>query len=157
MPENTHAQFAQQQLWQSLQFRLGQAIIRVAEQGEIADTVSIWGDVRQPGVYLVPAGTTIANLVAYAGGPVVTAVGDAAIDWARYRVEISHLDHENKLRTFNFRYSSAPDKEMFRRKLSAWDQVNVQMRRRPNFRDYVLVIAPVISSLATTLLIIDRL
>jgi hypothetical protein len=162
MPENTHAQFAQQQLWQSLQFRLGQAIIRVAEQGEIADTVAVWGDVRAPGVYMVPQGTTISELVSYAGGPVVAAVGDATIDWARFRIEITlngtrGMKDNSRFEKYTFRYNERLQPGLYQTKLESWDQVNLQIRRRPNFRDWILLISPVLSSIVTTLVIFERI
>jgi hypothetical protein len=149
------AQNMQQQM--SQQFRLGSAIIRVAEPGEIADTMAVWGDVRTPGVFLVPNGTTVAQLISYAGGPIVTATGDATIDWARYRIEINHLDVTDKVQKFSFRYNETPSSTLFRKKLGNWDQLNIQIRRKPNFRDYLFVVAPVLSSIVTTLVIIERI
>jgi hypothetical protein len=147
---------------QSMQFRLGEAIIRVAEQGEIADTVAVWGDVRAPGVYMVPKGTTISELVSYAGGPVVAAVGDAAIDWARFRIEITlngtrGVKDNSRFEKYTFRYNERLQPGLYQTKLESWDQVNLQIRRRPNFRDWILLISPVLSSIVTTLVIFERI
>ncbi|MDZ7692700.1 MAG: hypothetical protein U5K69_16505 [Balneolaceae bacterium] len=58
-----------QQLYQSQQFRLGDRIIRVAEPGQISDTLNVWGDINSPGRYLVPRGTSLPQLISYAFGP----------------------------------------------------------------------------------------
>ena len=53
------------QLQYSQQFRLGERIIRVAEPGQLADTLNVWGDVNSPGRYLVPKNTTLPQLISY--------------------------------------------------------------------------------------------
>ncbi|MDW8137113.1 MAG: SLBB domain-containing protein [Bacteroidota bacterium] len=45
----------------------------MARPGDLTVIVSIWGEVRNPGQYEVPAATDLVQLLSYAGGPLVTA------------------------------------------------------------------------------------
>ena len=54
---------------QSRMFRLGEGMVRIAEPGEIADTLNLWGDISAPGRYIVPRGTKLPDLISYARGP----------------------------------------------------------------------------------------
>ena len=52
----------------SLQFRDASRFVRVAEPGQLADSVNIWGDVGYSGRYLLPKGTTLPEFISFAGG-----------------------------------------------------------------------------------------
>ena len=43
------------------------------EKDKVNIEVSIWGYVKYPGKYIIPQGSTLVDLVSYAGGPVVDA------------------------------------------------------------------------------------
>lgn len=45
----------------------------MARPGDLTVLVSVWGDVRNPGQYEIPAGTDLVQLLSYAGGPLETA------------------------------------------------------------------------------------
>lgn len=156
--------FAQigQRLQYSQQFRRGARIIRVAEPGQLADTVSVWGDVGSPGRYLIPKGTTLPQLISYAFGPNTISVGQTQLDWSEMHIHIYISDYnpETGEKTFtHFEYEpDEPLPEGMRTfELQNNQVVTVQVQRNPSFVDYIRVIAPVISALATTIIIIDNL
>jgi hypothetical protein len=76
-------------IYQSQNFRLGEAHYRVAEPTQIADTVLVWGDVVLPGTYLVPRGISLAQMLAYARGPINLRTQETDLDWSQVFVEIS--------------------------------------------------------------------
>jgi len=150
------------QLQYSQQFRLGDRFIRVAEPGELVDSVNVWGDVNSAGRYLVPEDTRLPELISYSFGPATIRDREANIDWAKLRLEVkvSRFD-ENQRRVevanFRYRYDEPEPVELFEYELNNNDIVTLQVKRKPAFIDYVRVIAPVISSVATGFLIVERL
>src|SRR5690554_7643768 len=72
----------------SQQFRMGERIIRIAEPGQLADSVNVWGDVGSSGRYLVPEGTSLPLLLSYSFGPQTLRDGQTNLDWSKMRVEI---------------------------------------------------------------------
>lgn len=48
------------------------AYYNYAETGDVTILVSVWGTVRNPGLYEIPAETTLSVLFSLAGGPAVT-------------------------------------------------------------------------------------
>lgn len=160
-PLKSYAQIGQR-LQYSQQFRLGARIIRVAEPGQLADTVSVWGDVRSPGRYLIPVGTTLPQLISYAYGPNTIRSGQTQLDWSEVRVEISVAEYdpvtgEKKFTHFEYGFDEPLPKGMRTFNLQNNQVVTLQVKRNPSFVDYVRVIAPVISAVATSIIIIDRL
>lgn len=157
-----HAQDRGRQLNMSQQFRLGDRIIRVAEPGQLADTLNVWGDVNSPGRYLVPKGTTLPELISYAFGPQTIRDREANLDWSKMRVEVNISQYSQEggqeiLKQFTYKFSEPLPVGMREFNLQNNQVVAVQVKRRPAFIDYVRVIAPVISAIATTFLIFDRL
>lgn len=150
------------QLQYSQQFRLGQRIIRVAEPGQLADTLNVWGDVNSPGRYLVPRGTTLPELISYTFGPQTIRSNEAQLDWSKMRVEVNISEYDpqkgmDEVKTFKYHFNDPLPQGMRKFDLKNNQVVSVQVKRRPAFIDYVRVIAPVISSVATGFLIIQRL
>lgn len=151
-----------QQLQFSQQFRLADRIIRIAEPGQLADTLNVWGDVNSPGRYLVPHGTTLPQLISYAFGPQTIRSNEAELDWSKMRVEINVSEYRpekgmDEVVNFKYKFNEPLPEGMREFGLSNDQVVAIQVKRRPAFIDYVRVIAPVISSVATGILIIDRL
>lgn len=150
------------QLQYSQQFRLGDRFIRVAEPGQLVDSVNVWGDVNSAGRYLVPQDTRLPELISYSFGPATIRDRESNLDWSKLRLEVkvSRFDENQKrveVANFRYRYDEPEPVEMFEYELSNNDIVTLQVKRKPAFIDYVRVIAPVISSVATGFLIIDRL
>lgn len=150
-----------QQLYTSQQFRLAERIIRIAEVGVLADSVNVWGDVGSSGRYLVPQGTTLPQLISYSFGP-NTIGGETQLDWSKMRVEVNvqQYDIEKGVQTiekFSYRFEEPFPEGMTTFKVQNNQTVTIRVKRKPSFRDYVNVIAPVLTSIATTIVIVDRL
>jgi len=145
----------------SLQFRLGERIIRVAEQGELADTVNVWGDINSPGRYLIPKNTTLPQLISYAFGPFNLRDRQTNLDWSKLRVEVNISNYNveegyEEITNFAFRYNEPIPVEMRTFNIKNNQIVSLQVKRKPAFIDYVQVIAPVVSVLATSILLIQN-
>jgi len=146
----------------SQQFRLADGIIRIAEPGQLADTVNVWGDVNNPGRYLVPRGTTLPELISYSRGPARFITGETTIDWSKMRIEVnvSRLNSDTgreEFHSFRYRFNEPLPEGMRSYRLSNDEVIALQVRRRPAFMDYVRVVAPVVTIVATSILIVDRL
>ncbi|ACF14583.1 hypothetical protein Ctha_2131 [Chloroherpeton thalassium ATCC 35110] len=147
---------------QSQLFRLGSGITRIAETGQLADTVNIWGDVFSPGRYLVPRGTTIHELISYANGPMRYTSGETVLDWSELRLEIGisrydALENDQIFNHYTFSYNEGLPKELFEYALKNEDVLSMQVKRNPAFVDYLRVIAPVLTAISTTVLVYVRL
>lgn len=145
----------------SQMFRLGEGVVRIAEPGQIVDTLNLWGDVRAPGRYIVPRGTKVADLISYARGPITLRTGETTLDWSEVRIEISisrwnRETGEEEVFSFRYRYNEAMPNELREFTLQGNDMISLQVRRRPIFRDYVQVIAPALSLLLNAILLYDR-
>jgi len=73
---------------------------------------------------------------------------------------VSLYDESQKLvdvALFRYRYHDKEPVEMFEFDLQSEDIVTLQVRRKPAFTDYVGVIAPVVSVIATSILLIENL
>lgn len=140
---------------------LSDRYIRVAEAGELVDSINVWGDVNSQGRYLVPEGTILPDLISFSFG--YTPLGrEASIDWAKTHVEVkvSRFDEQRKLvevAFFRYRYHDEEPPEMWEFELQNNDIVTLQVRRRASIADYLGVIGPVLSVITTSILLIDRL
>lgn len=163
LPLRVYAQVDQgQQQLRSQQFRLGERIIRVAEPGQLADTVNVWGDINSPGRYLIPKGTTLPELISYSFGPQTLRSNEAQLDWSKLRVEVNvseyHQDTGNEVvKNFTYKFDDPLPAGMRDFELQNDQVIALQVKRRPSFVDYVRVVAPIVSTVATGFLIIDRL
>jgi len=140
----------------------GNRYIRVAEAGQLADSVNVWGDVTSAGRYIVPVETTLPELISFSLGYTQLRGREANIDWAKTQIEVkvSRYNKKEKLvdvALFRYKFSDTEPVEMFEFDLQNNDIVSVQVRRKPSFTDYVNVVAPVVSVLATSILLIDNL
>lgn len=151
-----------QQLFTSQQFRLAERVIRVAEPGQLADSVNVWGDVGNSGRYLVPKGTTLSKLISYSFGPRTLSDTQTQVDWSKMRVEINVQEYDSEkgvesIKKFRYRFEDPIPEGMNDVILKNNQTIAVRVKRKPGFRDYVNVIAPVLTSIATTIVIVDRL
>lgn len=159
---NAQGQERGNQLQYSQQFRLGERVIRVAEPGQLADTLNVWGDVNSPGRYLVPRETTLPELISYTFGPHTLRSNEAELDWSKMRVEVNVSEYDAELgqetiKKFRYKFNKPLPEGMRTFDLKNDQVVSIQVKRRPSFVDYVKVVAPVLSSIATGFLIIERL
>jgi len=160
--ETQTVQAQQREVPTSQQFRLAEGIVRIAEPGQLADSVNVWGDISAPGRYIVPRGTRAHELISYARGPIGFRTGETTLDWSKMRLEvnISRYNQDTGVETvqnFQFRYNEPYPEELRNYRLRNDEIISLEVKRRAGFVDYVRVAAPVLTTVATTLLIIDRL
>ena len=143
---------------------INEALIRLVEPGQLADTVNVWGNVGQTGRYLVPRNMTIAQLLSYAGGP--ENVGgnqrgaEGAFSKSRVKVTLSKFDSSNNrevAKYFSFRYSERVPKEFRTYDLSNEEIIIVEVERKPTFLDYLGVIGPILGTVTTSFFIYDQI
>jgi hypothetical protein len=140
----------------------GDRFIRIAELGELVDSVNVWGDVNSSGRYLVPEGTNVTEIISYGLGYNTLRGREAELDWSAVHLEIkvSRLDENERameVAYFRYRYHDPEPVEMYDFILENNDIVTIQLRRKPSLRDYVQVISSTIGALATSILLIERL
>lgn len=146
-------------------FRMAEGFVRIAEPGQLADTLTVWGDISAPGRYIVPRGTKPHELISYARGPANRLYGggnEVALDWSKLRLEISistyHPERgEETVQSYEFRYSDPFPSDLREYRLRNDQIISLEVKRRPSFVDYLRVLGPVLSVTTTTILLIDRL
>jgi hypothetical protein len=146
---STSASAQQNNVYQSQNFRLGEAHYRVAEPTQIADTVLVWGDIVLPGTYIVPRGISLAQMIAYARGPINLRTQETDLDWSQVFVEISITNRDTgeslqliqKVDGYN---RSTNFFEKADAKLRHCD--NYELEGNPTFLDYVRAYSPVIAT-----------
>jgi hypothetical protein len=141
---------------------LGDRYIRVAEMGELVDSINVWGDVGSSGRYLVPEGTNLPDLISFGFGYASITGREVNIDWAKTQVEVkvSRFDENRRIvevAYFRYRYHDPEPVELWEFELQNNDIVTLQVRRRPSLTDYIGVIAPVLTVLTTSLILLERL
>ena len=142
---------------------IGERFIRVAEPGQLVDSVNVWGDVNSGGRYLIPEGTKLPELISFSFGfTQLRQEREASIGGKKVEVEVkvSRYDADRRLvevAYFRYRNYDPEPVEMFEFDLQNNDVVTVQVSRVPSFTDYVGVIAPILGTLATSILLIERL
>ncbi|WP_395277324.1 hypothetical protein [Halalkalibaculum sp. DA384] len=154
--------FAQGQQAPGQQFRMGERIIRVAEPGQLADSVNVWGDVGSPGRYLVPKDTRLPQLISYAFGPGTLSNQQTQLDWSKMRIEVNISEYSSDsgmetLTQFKYRMNEPLPEGMRKFKLENNQVVALQVKRRPSIIDYAQVIGPIISLVATSIILVERL
>jgi hypothetical protein len=143
-------------------FRLSEGFVRIAESGQLADTLTVWGDVSAPGRYIIPRNTTVHELISYARGPMTANRAGQRLDWSKVRLEvtISRNNQESGAetsQTFTYRYNEPFPADLRDYRLRNDDIVSLEVLRRPAFVDWLGVISSVLGATATTIIIIDRL
>ena len=156
------AETAIAQISQTQAFRLSEGYVRIAQAGQVADTLSVIGDLNAPGRYIVPRGTKIDELLAHARGPVGSRFSAENIDWNKIRVEttVSRYSPESRMAestTFIFTYDQTYPEEMWEYSLQNGDVVKVEVKRKAAFLDWLRVFSTVVSATATTIIVVDRL
>jgi hypothetical protein len=141
---------------------LSDRYIRVAEMGELVDSINVWGDVNSAGRYLVPEGTILPDLISFSFGYTQLRDRDASIDWAKLQIEVKvsrYIENRRVVEVayFRYRYHDPEPIEMWEFDLNNNDIVTIQVRRRPSLTDYVGVVAPIITLFATSFLLVERL
>lgn len=120
-------------------------VVRIAQPGQLADTVNVWGAVGRPGRFLVPRNTTIPQILSYSGGP--------GADWRQQQagvfrffslpqveVYINRFDQESGdeiVRMFTYRFRDPFPEGMREYQLNNNEYVTVHLRQRPSIFEYV--------------------
>lgn len=146
----------------SNQFRLGSRIIRVAEPGQLADSVNVWGDINSPGRYLIPVNTTLPELISYAFGPQTRSTSSTQLNWSKRHIEVSVSQYnpakgKEMITHFKFRLNEPLPEGMRKFDLENNQVVSIRVRRQPTIGDYLGVIAPVFSAVGVIVLLVLRL
>ena len=141
-------------------FQQGEGLIRIAEPGQLADTLNVWGDITTPGRYLVPIGTTIPQLISYANGPIGSR-GSQNLGWSKTKIDISLSRYDPKLgrdvmTSFKYSYNKPLPEGIRKYHLTNNEVLAIQVRQKPAFVDYLGVITPVISSVLTAIIIYQQ-
>jgi hypothetical protein len=141
-------------IYQSQNFRLGEAHYRVAEPTQLADTVLVWGDVQLPGTYLVPRNITLAQMLAYARGPINLRTGETDLDWSKVFVEVTVTNrYSGESKELILRVDGSVGPEFFDNRIQNFDTIILRVRRKPMFLDYVRAYAPVVATVLNSLLL----
>ena len=140
----------------------GQNFIRVAELGQLVDSVNVWGDISRAGRYLIPEGTTVQEMISLGMGYNTIRGREAELDWSKVIVEVkvSRLEQsQRRMDTtyFRYRFHDPEPVEMFDFRLQNNDIITVQVRRRPGFIDYLRVVGPILGTLGTSIVLYERL
>ena len=143
-------------------FRLSEGFVRIAEPGQITDTLSVWGDISAPGRYVVPRGTKVHELISYARGPIASRTAGQNLDWSKVRIQISVSRYNQStgtesVQTFTHRYNEPYPAELRDFLLRGDDLISVEVLRKPAFVDWLRVFSTVASATATTIIVVDRL
>lgn len=141
-------------IFQSQNFRLGDAHYRVAEASQLADTVLIWGDIELPGTYLIPRGINLAQMIAYARGPIRLRTSETDLDWSKVYVEVTVTSRQaNEPKMFVLQLDGTVPREVFDTRINNFDTIVIRVRRKPNFLDYVRAYTPVVATVLNSLLL----
>jgi hypothetical protein len=142
-------------------FRLAEGFVRIAEPGQLADTLNVWGDVNAPGRYIVPRGTTAHELISYARGPVQSTGNNRQLDWSKLRVEVTisrpRPNGDDSAQSYEFRYSEPLPGDLREIELGNDYLVSLEIKRKPAFVDWLRVISSVVGTTATAIIIVDRI
>jgi hypothetical protein len=144
-------------------FRLGEGMVRIAEPGQLADTLAVWGDVSNSGRYIVPRGTTPHELISYARGIQRTGFADQIeLDWSKRRIEISISTYNKEtgietVERFTYRYNEPYPAELRTYQLRNDQIITVEVKRSATILDYVRFVAPITTFIASTYFLIERL
>lgn len=140
-------------------FRQANGIFRVAEPGQLADSVNVWGDIPNTGRFLIPKGTTIPELMSYAGGPKGLNSDQFNLSSVKIKVNISrYLGPEAKrsvVKNFEFKYKDPIPAELYNYNIRNNDVVSIEVRRRPNFLDIIRTVGPIVTTI-TSIIILSR-
>jgi hypothetical protein len=145
----------------SQQFRQANGIFRVAEPGQLADSVNVWGDIPTTGRFLIPKGTSLPELMSYAGGPQNLNSDLFNISKVKIVVNVSRYmgvgKGETEISNFEFKYKDPIPAKLYTYDIQNNDIISIEVQRRPNFLDYFRVIGPIITTVTSIIILSDRL
>lgn len=147
------------------ELRMTTDVVRIAQPGQLADTVNVWGAVGRPGRFLVPRNTTIPQILSYTGGP--------GADWRQTQagvfrffslpqveIYINRMDENNGeeiVEMFTYRFQDPFPKGMRDYELNNGEYVTVHLRQRPSIFEYLSFGASLITSLLGVYFVMERI
>lgn len=158
----TTAAGAQDKIPVNQQYRLVEGIVHISKPGEESLLVNLWGDVNAPGLFMIPAGTTLIELISYARGPVSFRTGETTLEWSKLRIEVNLSRWNQELNidevvNFRFRYTQQLPPGIRDFVLQERDFVTLEVKRQPAFVDYMRIIGPMAGIAASLLLLVGKL
>jgi hypothetical protein len=142
----------------NIPYQNNQGLIQIASPSQLADTLNLWGDVSQPGKYLVPRGTSLTDLLSYAHGPALSR-GSNRTKVKKIIINISRYNNANNAynsKTFDLKMGKALPAAMKNYNLHSGDVVTVKTKRRPRLREFVTIVTSVLSLGLTVYLAASR-
>lgn len=128
--------------------------INITNAGQLADTLSLWGDVGRSGRYIIPRGTTPLELISYGGGfGSRMNTNNNVFAKIRITVNISRYDEQQNRETvkhLSFKHSDPIPRELREYRLNSEDVVTIQVKRKPSFIDVLGVVGPILSTITTS-------
>ncbi|WP_441000140.1 hypothetical protein [Fodinibius sp. SL11] len=153
---------AQVQAPANQQYRLVEGVVQISKPGEESILINLWGDVNAPGRFMIPAGSTLIELISFARGPVSFRTGETTLDWSKLRVEVNVSRRNQELNSdevvnFRFRYTQQLPTGMRDFILQENDFITIEVKRRPAFVDYMRIVGPISTVVAAMILLVDKL
>lgn len=140
-----------------------QGLYRLVEPGQLADTLSLWGDVGMTGTVLAPRSMNLVQLISYAGGPGGAGAGGMRtigrqINWSHEKVYVriqryNPIRKRFELKTFTFQDNHALPTAFQNYSLHNNDVISIQVRQKPSPLDYIQVLGITVGSVAAILLV----
>jgi len=134
----------------------------LVQPGQLADTLSLWGNTGLNGRILVPRDMRLVHVLSYAGGPGNAALAGGGynigkqLNWSHQKVyvRINRWDNRRKrfhLTTFTFQDNRPLPVALHEFRLRNNDVISVQVRQKPSPLDYIQVFGITIGSVVAIL------
>jgi protein involved in polysaccharide export with SLBB domain len=141
--------------------RQPEGLIHIATVGTIVDTVNVWGKVGRTGRYVIPQGLNIAQLISYAGGIGSSGSNRQQLEWIKNRILVNvdrYVPGEGKVhvKSFKSNYNKPLPVGLFTYKLKNEDIVTVEVKRKPNFWDYLRRVSPILGIITSVVILSTR-
>ena len=135
-----------------------EGIIKVAEPGQLADTLNLWGDVRNPGRYMVPRRTSIPELISYARGPLSAEAGGRQVRGIEvFILRYSTTEERELINVFRFKPNEPLPSELRNFVLQNNDTITIKVQRRRTFFESLRNVTPFVTLIITGVLAYDRI
>ena len=134
-----------------------EGIIKVAEPGQLADTLNLWGDVRNPGRYMVPQGTSIQELISYARGPIVATEERRVKGIEAFVLRYSETEERELVNVFRFKPNEPLPRELRNFVLQNNDTVTIKVQRGRTFFQALRNVTPILTFIISGIIAYDRI
>ena len=135
--------------------------IRVAQAGQLTDTLSLWGDIGRSGRYIIPQGTTALELISFGGGFGSMRIGNEnAFSKTQIRITISRFNstrNREEVTHFSFKHSDPVPTDLRQFRLSSEDVITLQVKRKPSLIDILGVVGPILSTVTASYFIYSEI